>query len=228
MDIYSVIPSSCFSLLEENNKIIFILDYFYLNQLRFYDLCKLSLQEIIYCCGLKLDKHKGGTNDKFKQLLYFLRDNDLITFDDEINKVNDIIHINLNYPGSNNFFMLYEKDKHKILNYAANNKLDKFSLLNVYCYLLSCIGSNNKYCFPSYDDISNKTSINRRSINKYISALDEIDLIKYKNIGLITNKDGENFKANNVYVLYGDNWQDNINVGLNKTKEFYLNIGCKI
>lgn len=212
-----------------NNKVTVVLDYLYVNQLKFFNCTKFTLQDMIISCGFKVDTHKGKSVDKFKDVLTTLSNLGFIECDVSNVKVNDFISAKVNFMVNQrtNFFKLNFVAKEKIVNYKEKG-IDNCNLLNVYCYIVSLIGGNNKYCYPNYTDIERDLNIAPRSISKYINVLSDMGLIAYSNIGLVEDYNKIRFIGSNVYVLKDANWKDNLYSALEFSRMFYINNGCTV
>lgn len=208
-----------------DHKIILIMDYLYTNTNR-KGITILELEDLIKSCGFKPDNHKGKINDKFRFILSRLQELHIINANLELNNLKKgvIVKCSLdmfqkNDKGEdNNFIILYEKEKNKILNYDKEN-IDNVKLLFYYCYLKARMykrsneegKSTNKYggraeiCFPSYKTISKDTELCDDVILKYNDILTNINLIRIMNAGLYYLREDKNKvirESPNFYTLY--------------------------
>ena len=82
-----------------------------------------------------------------------------------------------------NFTKLYDEEVLKILEYSKNNRIDLYSLMNLYIYIISCINCNKEdedynFCYISNVTIVDKLGISENSIIKYINILQELNIIR--------------------------------------------------
>lgn len=107
------------------------------------------------------------------------------------------------------FIMLYDADIYKILEYTKRHKIDKYNLLGIYIYLMSCINkdeNNEDYllCYPSYERIAGELDIISNTINIYIKALKELKIIYYDYAGFKETSKGKIKNSNMYYCRYKD------------------------
>lgn len=107
------------------------------------------------------------------------------------------------------FIMLYDEDIYKILNYSKRHKIDKYNLLGIYIYIMSCINkdqANEDYllCYPSYERIASELNIISNTINSYIKVLKELKIIYYDYAGYKETNKGKIKNSNMFYCRYKD------------------------
>ena len=187
-----------------NYKPLFILDFIYMNK-NMRNITNFYLKDMIIDCGYKYNTRTGESVDQFKQILSKLQELKLISSD--INfmnvKVNERISCTLTIDLDNQFFMLYDCDKEKILNQTID-KTDNMNLLVYFCYLTCKMykrpkgdeveksGGRTEVCWPPYKTINKELGFVDDSINKYNKILIALDLIRVGNAGLWYYKDDIN------------------------------------
>jgi hypothetical protein len=170
----------------------------------------------------------------FKEFLFALNNNSLISFYDKVNPMslsaNDFIIARLNiydYKEDTdnkykiNYFNLQQCEYNKI-NYEYLNNLDKYNLLNLFCNIKSRIKKNPEnispverqpeVSYPSYETIMKDIFIESdKTLKQYIDTLFELDLIRYNCAGdMIFKIEGSSpirRKANFTYTLFKPQWE---------------------
>jgi len=200
-----------------NYKSLYILDFIYMNK-NMRNITNFYLKDMIIDCGYKYNTRTGESVDQFKQILSKLQELKLISCD--INfadvKVNERISCTLDIDLDNQFFMLYDCDKEKILNQTID-KTDNMNLLVYFCYLTCKMykrpkgdeveksGGRTEVCWPPYKTINKELGFVDDSINKYNKILIALDLIRVGNAGLWYYKDDINKalkESCNIYTLF--------------------------
>lgn len=204
---------------------------------------KFSLYELISEAGLKPRGGKDGINEEIKSLIgVMIRDNMIFTNDNIESmritslikcKLGDIYDINSNGQKIN-WFALDINNYLKILN--DSSKLSKFTLINIYFYILARIirrndnisniritGGTAEVFWDSQDFICKELGVSKRTLNIYIKHLKNLELICYGNIGKLT-KDNKIREANNVYA---EN-KEELKEGLKQSKFYWENQGWEL
>lgn len=192
--------------------------------------CYFSLEDMIQECGYKPDSHKGKINDKFKEILDKMLEKKIIlktSVNPNSIKSNIFVKCELKIIESN-FFLLEDKQYNTIQSHIG--KLDKLNLLKVFCLIKSKMYQRNfnesiisgKYevSFPSYKEMADNCLISESSIKQYIDELVQMNLIRYKNLGMKVNKNnGETTLIRNTYTIYKEGWEDEIDGAINQLKK---------
>lgn len=190
-----------------DNKVVLVMHYLYLLTNRCGEVT-VSLDFLIEECGYKVDK---DSRKSFKYILISLKELGYIKFN-EINKSNDVIKIDTNKLNVDSEFFIVEDEELELIKSIAEDKKEYLNLLKVYYYLKARIhkkkkdsvsDSESQSTFNPYEDIANRTLISERNIKKYIDKLQNINLIKYDNLGYKYKVNNKEFKTEcaNVYVL---------------------------
>lgn len=192
------------------NKVILILHNLYIGT-NFNRECLITLDYLIHKCNYKTVKENRKS---FKLILEKLRELELIRFED-IHKSNELIIINTEklMLNQDNYTILtqYEID---VLSTVKDMRLMS-TLLKLYLYLKVKVTKRkegediNMYATPqttyqSYEFISKYTNISESRIKEYIDKLQDLGLIKYRNIGKrykINDKYKKLTECPNVYAL---------------------------
>jgi len=200
-----------------NYKSLFILDFIYMNK-NMRNITNFYIKDMITDCGYKYNTRTGESVDQFKQILFKLQELKLISCDVNFMdvKVNERISCTLNIDLDNQFFMLYDCDKNKILNQIID-KTDNMNLLIYFCYLTCKMykrpkgdevvksGGRTEVCWPPYKTINKELGFVDDSINRYNKILVTLDLIRIGNAGLWYYKDDINKSLKescNIYTLF--------------------------
>ena len=119
-------------------------------------------------------------------------------------KKGEIYYAQLNYVFDNSFFVVYDNEIRKILDYCKGKRnIDKFKLAGYFCYLIMRMNKENKICYPSFDKIEFDVGIGIRAIMSYNAILKEIKLIDYINGGYRVVR-GKVKQDVNYYCRYED------------------------
>jgi len=184
-DYLSKIPNELFyvngksSILKNNNndyKTLYILDFLYMNQNR-RNIIKFRLKDMISDCGFMCNSRKDESIDRFKDILCNIQASKIIKSDKDFNKarINDRLECSLEINLNNNYFILYDSEKNKILNQTTVDKINNHKLFLYYSYL-KCVKSL-KIPF-SLKQINEDLGITNISIDKYNKALLELNIIE--------------------------------------------------
>lgn len=183
-----------------------------------FDTSYISVANCIEECGYKLPKKENATVKEFKDIIKAMIKDKIITTDKDDFKLNDLIVCYLD-DESNNFFKLEQYQYDWIMEYKGKEK--KINLLKLFCVLKARIYKRQKdedindglyeVGFPSYKDIKNNCLISESNIKKYIDILVNLNLIRYRNAGLMHNlSTGEVKECNNTYAIYKSGWEDEL------------------
>lgn len=193
-----------------DNKVILILYNLYICT-NFNRECLITLDYLINKCNYKTVKENRKS---FKLILEKLRELELISFED-IHKSNELIIVNTEklMLNQDNYTILtqYEID---VLSAVKDMRLMS-TLLKLYLYLKVKVTKRkegediNMYATPqttyqSYEFINKYTNISESRIKEYIDKLQDLGLIKYRNIGKrykINDKYKKLTECPNVYAL---------------------------
>ena len=170
--------------------------------------CKFDLNELITDCGFKVTKGKGKSIDKFKNIIKYLIDNNIMKECSikNINNININTHIKCIYEpifdknkeGNDSNFIKFPIDLlNNILKITTKDRCDTIFILS---YLLSFMNDNQRFCYPSLDNIVEVTGLSKPYIKKILEKLKENNLEYVDNIGLCS-KNGEFKNFNNVYAF---------------------------
>lgn len=192
------------------------------------NLVNITLDKLISDCGYVPKTGKGKTNEKFKNSLIFLQENDIIKCDIDLNTIRtkDLLTIKVKS---------FERDKsHIALFYSSYKKIMednvkitmKENMLLLYLHIKRGIGAKNtfgreiKYKSITNDTLMKKCTISKDTLSGCLKELTGIGLIYYDNIGYVIKNDTVK-KASNVYTLE----YDNLDIGLKASKKYYKDRG---
>ncbi len=190
-----------------NNKVVLVMHYLYLLTNRC-GKATVSLDFLIEECGYKVDK---DSRKSFKNILDKLKELGYIYFT-EISKSNEVIEIDTNKLNVDKEFFVVEDEELELIRANTEDIREFINVVKVYYYLKARIykkqddtilDCRSQSTFNPYLDIANRTLISERNIKKYIDILQEINLIKYDNLGYKYRVDNIQAKTEcaNVYVL---------------------------
>lgn len=180
-----------------------------------------SLKDISYFNVKYLCKRLNTTTSNINRTKYiintlkYFQDNKIFAFSDKPDASNDIdIEKELNkdktgmyfaelyYLMDGKFTIIKDKEIELILDICENNKLDKYKMLHMYLYIVSCINNNNtdeeyKTSKPSLNKISEIVDISEYTILKYIEVLKNENILYYDCVGykVVNGK----YKMTNTY-----------------------------
>ena len=193
-------------------KVILILHELQLNTtLKNKSISNISIEKLVKECGYESNKKM---NLDFKDILLQLRKLKLINFTDfKSNK--ELIEVDLKAIAELDFTQLYPSEL-KVL-HKVKDKRNFLNLLKVYMLLKKCCykrslsdydivvtGGRSETTFLSYKFIAINTNIDKKYIKKYIDQLQELNLIRYANLGTkykIDSKTQKIEECNNIYAL---------------------------
>lgn len=191
--------------------------------------CKFNLEELIEDCGLKPNRGKGRSIEKFKLILQYMCDNKIISSIENIKNLNSNSYIkcvynptfNKNNDGLDCDFIKFNVEYlNKIMQISDKNRCDLIFLL---LYLLSYMNDKKKYCYPTIDKIKDDTGFSKNYIIKLTETLIQINILFVDNIGLCS-RNGQINTFSNVYAL--DNFY--LNEGLLSSRAYAKAHGYKI
>ncbi|GAA0857751.1 hypothetical protein GCM10008916_12730 [Clostridium nitritogenes] len=174
----------------------------------------ISLKNLMRACNYKSAVKEN--KDSFKNILYKLKELELINFESDIKRIDDEIEIDVenlveNDDGHFNFFKLGEDEIELIRSNTTNNQ-NFITQLKVYCYLKARVkkidkdrnifergGGETETTFRSYDDITKYTGVS--AVEKSIINLKKMGLIDYVNAGMKQKEDKKPVNCSNVYAL---------------------------
>lgn len=219
-EIFSKIPNEVIfskegkSILEqiENDKVILVLHELQLNTtLKNNNISRISVETLTQETGYSIKKNVK----EFKDILVQLRELKLIEFADfKSNK--ELIEVDITYlKEMDKFIQLYPtelKVLHKIEDKRTFiNLLKVYTLLKICCYKraesemdMEVVGGRAETTYLSHKFISTHTNIDKKYIKKYIDQLQELNLIRYANLGTkykIDSKTQKIEECNNIYAL---------------------------
>lgn len=197
---------------KKDGKVILVLNslYYFTNRL---GVANTTVKKILDFCNYS-DINKNIIS--FKNILYKLKELDIIYFKETIIDKNTLLEINTynlveNDEGYFNFFKLGEDEIELIRSNTTNNQ-NFITQLKVYCYLKARVKKidesksitergmgESETTWRSYNDITKHTGVS--SVEKSINNLREIGLIKYINPGIKIDNNNKRTKCNNIYVL---------------------------
>lgn len=178
------------------------------------------IKMIKYYYKIDLNKNRQNHIGYIKLFLNLLYEYDLITVDDNVLdnlKCNDsfLLLFNPDVEVKLSYTLIAKNDVYKIAN--CDCKVNKIKLLNAFVYIASCTfihrkddlrfhGSKPKYGYPSYNNfVKDRIVKSKDTLSKYLELLDDLDLIRYKNCGLMKLKDTNRYiTGTNHFVLYDD------------------------
>lgn len=222
-----------------DNKVVLVMHYLYLLTNRVGEVT-VSLDYLIKKCGYKADK---DSRKSFKNILDKLKELGYIYFT-EISKSNEVIEIDTNKLNVDKEFFVVEDEELELIRANTEDIREFINVVKVYYYLKariykknddSVLDARSQSTFNSYSDIANRTLISEMNIKKYIDRLQEINLIKYDNLGYKYRADNIQAKTEcaNVYVLTKvsvdeDTLKDDLKEGLKQQELYYEDKGYLI
>lgn len=190
-----------------DNKVVLVMHYLYLLT----NICgeaTVSVDYLIEKCGYKVDK---DSRKSFKNILDKLKELKYINFNN-INKSNEIIEIDTTKLNVDTEFFVVENEELELIRNNTEDIREFLNVVKVYYYLkariykrkeTTTIDPRSQSTYNTYEDIANHTLISERNIKKYIDKLQEINLIRYCNLGYKYRVDNIQAKTEcaNLYVL---------------------------
>lgn len=225
---------------------IFLVVYILIDRNRTYeDHSYITIGQILKMCNYKTTRKKPKIFYEIIKSLLFLQENYFINADFNYHTIgyDECIPIEIiteNFDAKNNFTKIYGKSLDLIFN--SNTKLSKESILTVYLYILSFIGSrsrkddgteysnakdNPEAFWKSIKSITKDLSISKDTINQCLQYLttssdERPALLIKKEVGNIQqnpNKPPQNIP--NIYVLNKKGYKQEIEWAMQKIKETY-------
>lgn len=180
-----------------------------------------TLKDISYFNVKYLCKRLNATTSNVNRTKYiintmkYFQDNKIFAFSDKPDATNDIdIEKELNkdktgiyfaelyYPMDGKFTIIKDNEIELIIDLCENNKLDKYKMLHMYLYIISCINNNvqdeeYKLARPSLSKISEIADISECTILKYIEVLKKENILYCDCVGykIVSGK----YKMTNTY-----------------------------
>jgi hypothetical protein len=183
------------------------------------DVCFLSIK---YLCK-RLNTNTGNTN-RTKYIidtLKYFKEQKILCYSDTIDceydidieeathkDKTDIFFAELYNDISGDFTIIADMEVKLIISLCQEQKIDKYNIIHLFLYILSCIKNNEqdedyKLCYPSIDKISNVLGLSEITVLKYIKILKEEHILYYDSIGYkIIN--GQYKMTNTYYCRYKD------------------------
>lgn len=245
INIYTKIPKEIFDtensigLIHKtnNDNLVFILYYLYLLT-NFENKAVISIKFLCEKIGYF---NKKDTRDKIIDTLFVLKQNKMIDFDC-INNISDVFEVDTTPLFKDDNFIILEKEEFDKINNSSFSKKEISNLLKVFIYIKSksyrrlnneeiyINGGLSQTCYVSYENIAENTTVNKSLIIKYISILQELNLIKYSNLGSKIKNDIVT-DCSNIYAITSI-CKENINIelkeGLKQQRYYYEQLGYKI
>lgn len=216
-----------------DNKVVLVMHYLYCLTNRF-DEATVSVDYLIEKCGYKVTKK---AQFQFKDILVKLDEIGVIELKDEINSYSRVIEINTAKLNVDSEFFVMEEEELELIKSIAEDTREYINLIKVYFYLKARIhkgndvranGGKSQTTFNTYLDIANTTFISERNIKKYIDKLQDINLIRYENLGYKYKPENINLKTEcaNLYALTkistDDDWiKADLKEGLKQQEHYY-------
>lgn len=205
-----------------------------------------TMKDISYFNVKYLCKRLNTTTSNINRTKYiintmkYFQENNIFAFSDKPDASNDIdIEKELNkdktgiyfaelyYSMDGKYTIIKDKEIELVLDICENNKIDKYKMLHMYLYILSCINNNDtdeefKLARPSLNTISNVVDISETTILKYIEALKNENILNYDCIGykIVNGK----YKMTNTYYCRTEDKELLDKLIKNKRQEVGINI----
>ena len=200
------------------------------------------LKDMIIDCNYKYNTKQDKSYYQFHTILCKLQELKIINSDVKLSdiKPSDRITCTLDINLDNQFSILYDKDKNKILNQTIDNTVDNKNLLIYFCYLnckmyrrpkddnINFSGGRSEVCWPSFLLINKELGFVDSTIDKYNNLLVDLDLIRIGNAGLWYYQDDPNKSLKescNIYALFNDEetTKHNLDEGIKYYKKLEVN-----
>lgn len=221
-----------------DNKVMLMMHHLFILT-NFRNQATISIDLLIEECGYKVGKKNQAS---FKEILTKLKELELIDFEGEIKSYSKIIRIDTTNLKLDGKYFEIEDDEIELISAYTKDIRETLNVMKVYFYLKARIpkgkevaknGGEPNATYDSYKTISEYTMISESNIKKYIDILQEIDLIRYKNLGYKYKEENRKIKTDcsNTYVLTRvskDMIEEDLKEGLKKQKYFYEENGYKI
>lgn len=205
------------------------------------DTVGFSLYDLVTYFGYKVDRTSTGAVTRFKKLIQFLVDNQMIAFDTSIDnlKGNNYVNVTLldNFDKVENYTMISANEIDILLN--SKSKIEKSNLFAIYLYMKSFMFQRNltdegnefsdakdkPTAYWGYIDVMQRDlGVSRETINKCLNEYIKLKLFVKKETGSYkTIENGKEVEKNapNIYVINNDNAQQEIKWAMNKLKQMY-------
>lgn len=207
------------------------------------NIARFSVEDILISSGLKAEKENVSD---IKKILKLMVDENLIETDEKDFKPKSFVKCKLNIHDKNNksedvnFTKLYDFEYELIMNYNEkfNDSLKLNKLLLLFCYIKSYIYIANKEsdrvitgdrlsgtARPKFETINKDIGLSDKSISKYSSALDKLNLMKYVRTEKFEHENIGSRNGVNIYALVENkDVDDNLNVyeRLEQAKKEYI------
>lgn len=185
--------------MDKNNKHLIALLYALNNRVNRIGVCGFTIEMLLEDMGLKPNSRKGEINEKIKAQLLLLEDYGYIV--DVSKSLRDAkvttpikCRIDEDLFG-NSFFMLYNSDYELIMGREDLDIEEKFSMLNIYGYILARYEGDYKvekyrdnFTYFKMDDAIKHLNVAKNTFIKAKQLLIEANLIKADNIGKVKIK----------------------------------------
>ena len=185
--------------MDKNNKHLIALLYALNNRVNIIGVCGFTIEMLLEDMGLKPNSRKGEINEKIKAQLLLLEDYGYIV--DVSKSLRDAkvttpikCRIDEDLFG-NSFFMLYNSDYELIMGREDLDIEEKFSMLNIYGYILARYEGDYKvekyrdnFTYFKMDDATKHLNVAKNTFIKAKQLLKEANLIKADNIGKVKIK----------------------------------------
>lgn len=196
------------------------------------DKSRISLEDICYCCGYAVDKHKGTFYNQVKDILCDLQERQEIEQirgkpPNESNK-NDLMVFQLSpsFSPCEDFISFYYSDFDTMV--KLDSVIPKPTLIGVYLHIKSYIfeyqESDNKSPYGFYQSIqlmSEITGYPRSTIDKALDVLVDNGIFRRHITGSYKTSSGLVQNAPNIYVLDDENANWNIKKLIKRVREQY-------
>lgn len=230
---FTMVPNKLFYNKDENEKSLFqkhkdyklflVMSYLHTNTNRrgksFFE-----LRHICEKCGVKYDGRKGKSKEQLIEILKFLQKENMLDCNIDIDSIKCGQVVECNYDcfekdseGNNiKFTVIEHRAIDKIMDYK-DISIDKIKLVYYYSYLVCRMykreqgksiysGGKPEVCYPSFVTINKDTKLTDKTIMKYNSILEEMNLIRIDNLGTyIDRNDKVKKESPNFYTLVPEN-----------------------
>ena len=179
----------------------------------------MSCEDLINWCGMKVDRHKGASNDKFSECLAAMQEHGYIMgFDKTLYKTKNIlipIYVNEDkfFPTSN-YGIIYENELNFLREYKTRNtRVTNSTLLLLLSYFRCNIMNRSEFqsktkkpefCYRLLTQISTDLGLSTAVVKKSIDILRDLELIEHRSAPRYKDKNG--------------NWRSNVTMFVNRKK----------
>lgn len=229
---------SSFMEMDKNNKHLIALLYNLSDKVNRKGICTFTIEMLLEDMGLKPNGEKGKINDKIKAQLMLLEDYGyIVDVSTSIGKAKITTPIKCRIDEDlfgNSFFMLYDYDYELIMGREDLSGEEKFSMLNIYGYILARYEGDYKaekyrdnFTYFKMDDATKHLNIAKNTFIKAKQLLIEANLIKADNIGKVKiktkNTKGKTIdKVTNCSEIYAFT-SIGLSKGLESSRNYYKN-----